>query len=56
MHVPLWRNPKRQQIIVFRAPLPEEGNPDFIKRCIGLPGDHVENRRGRGVRQRRAPR
>src|ERR1700733_8350323 len=25
-HVPLWRNPKRQQIIVFRAPLPEEGN------------------------------
>jgi signal peptidase I len=26
-HVPLWRNPKRQQIIVFRAPLPEEGNP-----------------------------
>ena len=21
-HVPLWRNPKRQQIIVFRAPLP----------------------------------
>ena len=20
-HVPLWRNPKRQQIIVFRAPL-----------------------------------
>jgi signal peptidase I len=41
-HVPLWRNPKRQQIIVFRAPLPEEGNPDFIKRCIGLPGDHVK--------------
>jgi signal peptidase I len=41
-HVPLWRNPKRQQIIVFRAPLPEEGNPDFIKRCIGVPGDHVK--------------
>ena len=38
-HVPLWRNPKRQQIIVFRAPLPEQGYPDFIKRCIGLPGD-----------------
>ena len=34
-HVPLWRNPKRQQIIVFRAPLPEQGYPDFIKRCIG---------------------
>ena len=41
-HVPLWRNPKRQQIIVFRAPLPEEGNPDFIKRCIGVPGDHIK--------------
>ena len=41
-HTPLWRNPKRQQVIVFRAPLPEEGNPDFIKRCIGLPGDHVK--------------
>jgi len=38
-HVPLWRNPKRQQIIVFRAPLP--GNPDFIKRTIGLPGDTI---------------
>ena len=42
IHVPLWRNPKRQQIIVFRAPLPEEGYPDFIKRCIGVPGDHIK--------------
>ena len=25
VHVPLWRNPKRQQIMVFRAPLPNEG-------------------------------
>ena len=41
-HVPLWRSPKRQQIIVFRAPLPEEGYPDFIKRCIGLPGDRIK--------------
>ena len=41
-HVPLWRNPKRQQIIVFRAPLPDEGYPDFIKRCIGLPGDRIK--------------
>jgi signal peptidase I len=43
-HVPLWRNPKRQQIIVFRAPLP--GTPDFIKRTIGLPGDNLEVRQG----------
>ena len=46
IHVPLWRNPKRQQIIVFRAPLPQEGNPDFIKRTIGLPGDTLEIRAG----------
>jgi signal peptidase I len=41
-HIPLWRNPKRQQIIVFRAPLPEQGYPDFIKRTIGVPGDHIK--------------
>jgi signal peptidase I len=45
-HATLWREPKRQQIIVFRAPLPEMGNPDFIKRTIGLPGDLLEIRRG----------
>ncbi len=39
-HEPLWRKPKRQHIIVFRAPLP--GNPDFIKRLIGVPGDRIK--------------
>jgi signal peptidase I len=45
-HVPLWRKPQRQQIIVFRAPLPQQGYPDFIKRTIGLPGDTIEIHRG----------
>ena len=39
-HVRLWREPRRQQIVVFRAPLP--GEPDYIKRLIGLPGDDLE--------------
>ena len=44
LHVRLWRDPHRQQIIVFRAPLP--GTPDYIKRLIGLPGDELEIREG----------
>ncbi len=43
-HVRLWREPRRQQIVIFRAPLP--GSPDYIKRLIGLPGDKVEVREG----------
>jgi signal peptidase I len=41
-HVPLWREPKRQQIMVFRAPLADQGFPDFIKRVVGVPGDHIK--------------
>lgn len=43
-HLRLWREPSRQQIVIFRAPLP--GAPDYIKRLIGLPGDKVEIREG----------
>jgi signal peptidase I len=41
-NVPLWRAPQRQQIIVFRAPLPDQNFPDLIKRCIGVPGDRIK--------------
>jgi signal peptidase I len=44
LHERLWREPHRQQIVVFRAPLP--GTPDYIKRLIGLPGDNLEIREG----------
>jgi signal peptidase I len=44
LHVRLWRDPHRQQIVVFRPPLPEE--TDYIKRLIGLPSDKVEIREG----------
>src|SRR6202161_4800270 len=40
IHVPLWRSLKRQQSVIFRAPV--EGSPDWVKRVIGLPGDTLE--------------
>ena len=43
LHVPLWRNPKRQQIIVFKPPIAED-TPDWVKRIIGLPGESVDIR------------
>jgi signal peptidase I len=44
LHVKLWKDPERGQMIVFRAPLP--GTPDYVKRVVGLPGDKLEIRRG----------
>src|SRR5277367_3884672 len=44
-HVPLWRNPKRQQIVIFIPPAaPNE--TDLIKRVIGLPGETLDVREG----------
>ena len=40
-HVPLWRNPKRQQIIIFKPPF-DPNQPDYVKRVIGLPGDTID--------------
>jgi len=45
VHVPLWRNPKRGQIVIFRAVVPGD-NSDIIKRVIGLPGEIVDVRDG----------
>ena len=44
-HVPLWRNPLRQQIIIFKPPY-DPSQTDLIKRVIGLPGDLIELRHG----------
>ena len=41
LHVPLWRNPKRQQVIIFKPPFAPD-TPDYVKRVIGLPGDSVD--------------
>jgi signal peptidase I len=40
-HMPLWRNPKRQQIVIFKPPY-NPTLPDYVKRVIGLPGDIVD--------------
>src|SRR5205823_4699399 len=37
-HIRLWREPRRQQVVIFHAPLPDR-DEDFIKRLIGMPGD-----------------
>src|SRR5215472_11438328 len=41
MHASLWRNPKRQQIVIFRPVVPGDTS-DVIKRVIGLPGETVD--------------
>jgi len=40
-HVPLWRNPKRQQVIIFKPPFAPD-TPDYVKRVIGLPADTID--------------
>lgn len=43
LHLPLWRNPQRRQIIIFKPPF-DSNQPDYVKRIIGLPGDVVDIR------------
>jgi signal peptidase I len=40
-HMPLWRNPKRQQIVIFKSVVPTE-KQDIVKRVIGLPGETLD--------------
>lgn len=44
-HVPLWRSPHRQQIIIFKPPF-DPTQPDYVKRVIGLPGETVDVKDG----------
>ncbi len=44
-HVPLWRNPDRQQMIIFKPPYAPD-TTDLIKRTIALPGDTIDLRNG----------
>src|SRR5260370_16928390 len=39
--MPLWRNPKRQQIVICKQPY-NPALPDYVKRVIGLPGETVD--------------
>src|SRR5262250_2190281 len=41
VHVPLWRDPKRQQVVIFKPPFAPD-TPDYVKRVIGLPGETVD--------------
>jgi len=45
IHVPLWRRPHRQQIIIFKPPYDPDAT-DLIKRVVGMPGDVVDIRQG----------
>lgn len=45
IHVPLWRQPRRQQIVIFKPPYAPK-QTDLIKRVIGLPGDLVDIKDG----------
>jgi signal peptidase I len=40
-HVALWRDPKRQQMVIFKPPA-APGETDLIKRVIGLPGETLD--------------
>src|ERR1700719_1551706 len=46
IHIHLWRDPKRQQIIIFKPPYGKQDQPDLIKRVIGFRGEQNEIHNG----------
>lgn len=44
VRLPAFKKPKRGEIVVFKYPL--DDRLDYIKRCIGLPGDTIEVKNG----------
>jgi len=44
-HLTLWRNPRRQQVVIFRPPFAPDST-DYVKRVIGVPGDTLEIKSG----------
>jgi len=45
LHLSLWRNPKRGQLVIFTPFVPQETS-DIVKRVIGLPGETVDIHEG----------
>jgi signal peptidase I len=44
LHLPALRDPRPNDIVVFK--FPGDGKTDYVKRCVGVPGDTIEVRRG----------
>jgi signal peptidase I len=45
LHATLWKNPVRQQLIIFKSVVSGDPN-DIVKRVIGLPGESIDIRDG----------